>query len=63
MNAENDNGSTAGATKTELNVGHKAAKAAVVHAIKVEKNGLLSEDDDARETLEELEKTAKGGTE
>lgn len=59
---DNTDGSTSGATKQELNTGHNATNRAVVHAIWAEKNGLLSGDDDAQETLEQLEKTAKGGT-
>ena len=68
-------GSTAGATQTELNVVHREANSAVTHAIKLENEGLLTADpytisdnlkdevEEARETLRDLEATARGGTE
>ncbi len=68
-------GSTAGATQTELNDGHRKANSAVVQAIKLEKEGLLAANprtipdrlkeavEEARETLGDLDATARGGTE
>ncbi len=68
-------GSTAGATQKELTAGYRQANSAVSQAIKLEKEGLLTADphtipdhlknsvEEARETLRNLDATARGGTE
>lgn len=57
-------GSTAGVTKKDLETGHREAEITLVHALRVEAEGQLEDPDEteAKDTINQLLKTAYAGT-